>query len=136
MRRKDRCEPGRYPVARLAEVRTVRGFDEIYTAPHFGFRDAEDYYHRASAMRVVDRIRLPALIITAADDPFVPVGLFRNAALTANPHVRLIVTPHGGHCGFIEDASDGYDGYWAERTIVQFATEVTRTPSVPAQAPR
>ena len=104
MRRKESCTPGRFPVQRLAEVRSVRGFDEIFTAPHFGFRDAEDYYHRASAMRVVDRIRVPALIITAEDDPFVPVEPFTIPAITANPRITLIVTPHGGHCGFVEAA--------------------------------
>ncbi|MGB2713763.1 MAG: alpha/beta fold hydrolase [Vicinamibacterales bacterium] len=135
MRRKHQCEPGRYPVERLGEVRSVRGFDEIYTAPHFGFRDAEDYYHRASAMRVVDRIRVPALVISAADDPFVPVEIFRNSALTRNPNIHLVVTEHGGHCGFVEQASEGYDGYWAEHRIVQFAREVTAVPSLPTPAP-
>jgi predicted alpha/beta-fold hydrolase len=121
MRRKDACTPGRFPVHRLADVRSVRGFDEIYTAPHFGFRDAEDYYHRASAMRVIDRIRVPALVITAEDDPFVPIEPFRSLAITSNPCIELIVTPHGGHCGFVEAPSDGSDGYWAERAIVEFA---------------
>lgn len=134
LRRKHQCEPGRYPVERLAEVRSVRGFDEIYTAPHFGFRDAEDYYHRASAMRVVDRVRVPALVISAADDPFVPVEIFRNAALRRNANIRLVVTEHGGHCGFVEDASEGYDGYWAERSIVRFAREVTKVSMLPARA--
>jgi predicted alpha/beta-fold hydrolase len=124
MRRKDRSVPGRFPVDRLGEIHTVRRFDEIFTAPHFGFRDAEDYYHRASAMRVIDRIRVPALVITAADDPFVPVEAFRAAALTSNPRIRLVVTQHGGHCGFVEPASDESDGYWAERTIVRFAQDM------------
>jgi predicted alpha/beta-fold hydrolase len=121
MRRKDSCTPGRFPLHRLADIRSVRAFDEIFTAPHFGFRDAEDYYHRASAMRVVDRIRVPALIITAEDDPFVPIEPFRSPAIAGNPCIELIVTRHGGHCGFIEAPSDESDGYWAERTIVEFA---------------
>jgi predicted alpha/beta-fold hydrolase len=129
MRRKHACEPGRYPIERLADVRSVRGFDEIYTAPHFGFRDADDYYHRASAMRVIERVALPALIITAADDPFVPAEIFRDAALARNRNIRLIVTRHGGHCGFVEDASDGYDGYWAERQIIEFARGILRPTS-------
>jgi uncharacterized protein len=132
MRRKDQCTPGRFPVGRLAEIRTVRAFDEIFTAPHFGFRDAEDYYRRASAMRVIDRIRVPALIITAEDDPFVPIAPFRSAALTENPHIRLIATPHGGHCGFVEAKTAGSDGYWAERTIVEFATSVVAQAFRPA----
>jgi predicted alpha/beta-fold hydrolase len=121
MRRKNAAYPGRFPINRLAEVRTVRQFDEFFTAPHFGFNGASDYYHRASAMRVIDRIRVPALIITAEDDPFVPVGPFRDPCLAANPHITLIVTRHGGHCGFVSDATGVDDGYWAERQIVDFA---------------
>jgi predicted alpha/beta-fold hydrolase len=121
MRRKGILYPGRFPLARLAEVRTVRQFDELFTAPHFGFDDADDYYHRASAMRVIDRIRVPALIISAEDDPFVPAALFRDPRVASNPLVRLIVTPHGGHCGFAADATATDDGYWAERQIVDFA---------------
>ena len=126
MRRKAATHPGRFPIERLADVRTVRQFDELFTAPHFGFQGADDYYHRASAMRVIDRIRVPALIITAEDDPFVPVGPFRDPRLAANPHITLIVTRHGGHCGFVSDASATDDGYWAETQIVEFAEEALR----------
>ena len=125
MRRKARCFPGRFPIERLRHVHTVRAFDEIFTAPHFGFTSAEDYYHRASAMRVVHQIRVPALVITAADDPFVPVEPFREPALTGTGHIRLVVTRHGGHCAFLDAPADGSDGYWAERAIVGFAGEVT-----------
>jgi predicted alpha/beta-fold hydrolase len=109
----------------------VRDFDEVYTAPHFGFRDAEDYYHRASAMRVVDRIRVPTLIITAEDDPFVPAAPFRDPRTAGNPHLQIAVTRHGGHCGFLTDARNGEDGYWAESRIVAFATAVAGAPHVP-----
>jgi uncharacterized protein len=137
MRRKDRCTPGRFLIDRLSEIRTVRRFDEIFTAPHFGFEDAEDYYHRASAMRVIHRISVPALVIVAEDDPFVPVEPFRDAALAHNQRIELIVTPHGGHCGFLEAESAASDGYWAERTIVSFAARVAAgfTPRVPHRRP-
>lgn len=124
MRRKDQYFPGRFPMDRLPGVRTVRQFDAAFTAPHFGFASAEDYYHRASAMRVIDRIAVPALILAAEDDPFVPVESFRQQRLGANPHIQLLLTSHGGHCGFLEAASNGHDGYWAERTIVDFAQDV------------
>ncbi len=122
MRRKARLHPGRYSLGPLRRIRTVRQFDELYTAPHFGFAGASDYYHRASAMRVIDRIRVPALVITAEDDPFVPVEPFRDPRLTGNPNIRLIVTRHGGHCGFIGVPDNGDDGYWAEHQIVRFAS--------------
>lgn len=125
MRRKSLTHPDLFTVNGLRAIRTVRQFDEAYTAPHFGFEGASDYYHRASAMRVVDRIRVPALVITAEDDPFVPVTPFRDPSLTSNPNIELIVTRHGGHCGFVTADAAGDDGYWAERRIVEFANRVT-----------
>lgn len=121
IRRKARLFPGRYPLNGLRRIKTVRAFDEAFTAPHHGFRDAHDYYHRASALRVIDRIRVPTLIITADDDPFVPTDPFRDPAVTSNRAVTVVITTGGGHCGFVSESS-GHDddGYWAERTVVEF----------------
>ena len=101
IRRKERIRPGLFDLARLASVRTVREFDEVYTAPYFGFRSAEDYYYRASSLRIIDRISVPALVITAEDDPFVPSQPFHDPKLTGNPHIDLRICEHGGHCGFV-----------------------------------
>jgi predicted alpha/beta-fold hydrolase len=120
MRRKERVRPGLFDLSRLDRIRTVREFDEVYTAPHFGFAGAEDYYHRASAMRVADRIAIPALIITARDDPFVPFEPFLDPRVVGNPHITLFVCRHGGHCGLVGPRAPGDDGYWAERQIVEF----------------
>ena len=128
MRRKDACHPGGFDLSRLGSIRTVREFDDVYTAPYFGFNGAEDYYHRASAMRVVDRIRVPALIITSEDDPFVPSEPFRSPAVTSNPKIEVVITAHGGHCAFLADRSADSDGYWAEDRIVEFAEAHTGTP--------
>jgi predicted alpha/beta-fold hydrolase len=125
MRRKDSCFPGRFPIGQLPAIRTVRQFDAVFTAPHFGFESAEDYYHRASALRVADRIRVPALIITAEDDPFVPTPPFHDPKLAGNPNVQVVITRYGGHCGFLEAAQNGSDGYWAERQVVGFAEKLT-----------
>ena len=122
MRRKAAAFPGSFSLDPLKRIWTVRQFDEAYTAPHHGFRDAADYYHRASALRVIDRIRVPALIISAEDDPFVPVSTFRDPSVTSNPNIAVVVTPHGGHCAYIERGDDAYDGYWAEREVVRFAS--------------
>ena len=120
MRRKDRLRPGVFDLSSLRSVRTVREFDERFTAPHFGFRSASDYYHRASAMRVIDRIQVPTLVITAEDDPFVPSQPFRDPRLTSNGHIDLRVCRFGGHCGFIAEPSGEDDGYWAETQIIDF----------------
>jgi predicted alpha/beta-fold hydrolase len=121
MKRKGRLQPGVWDLRSLDRIRTVREFDDVYTAPSFGFAGAEDYYHRASAMRVIDRVRLPTLIITAEDDPFVPSQPFHDPKVTGNPAITLCVCRHGGHCGFVGPRHNGSDGYWAEDQIVEFA---------------
>ena len=123
MRRKNLTHPGRFAMEHLAGVWTVRAFDEAYTAPFFGFAGATDYYHRASALRVVDRITVPALIITAQDDPFVPTDPFRDPALTGESQYhpgrhatrRTLRVRRPG----VRDS----DGYWAEEQIVEFALQ-------------
>jgi predicted alpha/beta-fold hydrolase len=147
MRRKVAAFPGEFSLDPLRRIWTVRQFDNAYTAPNHGFRDAADYYYRASALRVADRIRVPALIITAEDDPFVPTSTFRDPAVTSNRNITVVITPHGGHCAYVERAEGAYDGYWAEREIVRFvdyqfrrardaASAVSRTPapSLPLRA--
>ena len=126
MRRKETFRRGAFDLAGLRAIKTVRAFDDAYTAPYFGFRSAEDYYHRASAMRVVDRIGVPALVISAEDDPFVPPQPFRDPKVTGNPHIELRLTAHGGHCGFVGVRSAEDDGYWAENEIVDFVARHTR----------
>jgi predicted alpha/beta-fold hydrolase len=123
MRRKASAFPGKWPLDALPPIRSIREFDEAYTAPHHGFRDAADYYHRASAIRVIEQISLPALIITAADDPFVPPGPFTDPAVVGNSNITVKVTAHGGHCGFVEESKGDYDGYWAERELIAFITK-------------
>ncbi len=122
LRYKARLFPARYDAGRLRGVWTLRAFDNRITAPYCGFRDADDYYDRASASHVVDRIAVPTLIIHALDDPFIRLLPETRARLLANPHVKLVETSHGGHCAFIA-AADGYDGRWAEREVVEFVAQ-------------
>ena len=122
-RRKAALFPERYQVNGLGWLSSIREFDDRITAPHSGFRDAEDYYFRAAAARVLDRIRVPTLIVHAADDPFVRLTAETRAKISANPAISFIETEHGGHCAFLA-AQDGYDGRWAERQIVRFVQQV------------
>jgi predicted alpha/beta-fold hydrolase len=71
-------------------------------------------------MRVIDRISVPTLIISAADDPFVPPTPFLDSTVSGNPHITVALPEHGGHCGFVEERAGTYDGYWAEREVVDF----------------
>jgi predicted alpha/beta-fold hydrolase len=122
MRRKERHFPGLFNLDGLWKVWSIRTFDDRYTAPHHGYQGAGDYYRRASAMRVIDRVARPALILSAADDPFVPPHIFDAPEVANNPSITTVITPSGGHCAFVEpdDAAASYDGYFAERTVVDF----------------
>jgi len=125
MRRKALAWPGAFDLAPLDRIWSIRAFDEQYTAPFHGFDGASDYYHRASAMRVLDRIRIPALILTAEDDPFVPGDQFRSAAVRDNAFITVRIEPHGGHCGFISRHT-GPAQYWAEASAAQFLESAFR----------
>jgi len=123
MRRKVQIWPGAFDLAPLGRIFSIRKFDEVYTAPHHGFAGASDYYYKASALRVVDRIRIPALVLTADDDPFVPGDQFRAPDWPANPHITVRIETHGGHCGFIGESGEGRDAYWAEASAMAFLAD-------------
>ncbi len=100
-------------------IGTVRDFDDVITARYCGFADASDYYARSSAARVISEIRVPTLIITSKDDPFVPFEPFQNPAIHANARITLIATEHGGHCAYISKEK-GSERFWAEARIVEY----------------
>jgi len=99
--------------------RTIREFDDVITARYCGFENAQDYYARAGAYRVIKKIALPTLLIHAIDDPFIRLLPETRASIVANPHITLLETAHGGHCAFLAQPN-GYDGRWAERQIMHF----------------
>ena len=119
MRRKAALWPGRFDLTPLSRIWTIRAFDDQYTAPLNGFGDATNYYRQASARRVVERIQVPALVLGAADDPFVPPFQLQDAALRDHPYLTIRVESHGGHCGFVSVPSHD-DGYWAETSALAF----------------
>jgi uncharacterized protein len=101
---------------------SLRQFDDKITALYSGFAGADDYYNRAAAARVLDRIAVPTLVLHALDDPFVRITEESCDKMRANPNIMLITSEHGGHCAFLSqpDADSGYDGYWAEHTLLRF----------------
>lgn len=126
--RKRSLFPHRYRENGLGPIRTVREFDEAIIAPEFGYRDADDYYEQASAKRVAADIRVPMLLITAQDDPFVPYASFLAARIGENPAIRFVPTRRGGHCGFISKHS-GAERFWAEERVVEFCEAIWKTKS-------
>jgi uncharacterized protein len=121
-RRKAVLFPRAYDRNRAAGIRSLREFDDRITALYSGFTGADDYYNRAAAARVLDRIAVPTLILHALDDPFVRLTAESREKINANPNITLMESDHGGHCAFLAqpDETCGYDGYWAEHTLLRF----------------
>jgi len=122
LRAKARLFPGVYDTSRLRGVLSLRDFDDKITAYYCGFEGASDYYARAAAANVVDRIAVPALILHAANDPFIRILPETRQKILSNPNITFVQTDDGGHCSFLADPN-GYDGRWAERQVVEFLRE-------------
>ena len=127
LRRKARFFPDTFDVARLRGISTLRQFDDRITAHYCGFAGADDYYARAAASNVVDRIAVPTLIIHAANDPFIRMLPETLRRVAANPNITYVETDDGGHCAFLAERSvagrngdPADDGRWAEREVVEF----------------
>lgn len=113
VRRVRRVRPVAGPPARVWRVFGVRAFDQAFTAPDAGYPDAESYYRGASAGPLVRGIRVPALVLTSRNDPFVPVASVTR--FLGSPGVEGAVTDRGGHVGFWHR---GKPRFWAAGAVL------------------
>lgn len=123
MRRKAKLFPHLAEMSRVERIRTIYEFDDIVTAPHFGYGRADDYYRLASSAPLLRRIRVPTLVIQAVDDPLIPFAAFQSSGIEQNPALTLIATRHGGHTGFLTTRrahSGDLDCYWAESRMIDY----------------
>ncbi|HET7232222.1 MAG TPA: alpha/beta fold hydrolase [Longimicrobium sp.] len=104
---------------RVLASKTFREFDDAATARLHGFRDVDDYYGSSSSGQFLPRIRVPTLLVHAADDPFVPEDAIPRDAIRANPALTAAIVPHGGHVGFIA-GQPGRPAFWAEAEAARF----------------
>lgn len=122
LRAKVREKATRFPDAldldKLDRMRTFAEFDDRYTGPIHGFKNANDYWTQCSCLSGLSRITVPTLLINALDDPFLSPECFPHEAAQTNPYLILKTPQHGGHLGFVEfnKASE----YWSERQVVSF----------------
>lgn len=127
LRRKVVAKRTRFPdlpdARTLAAVRTLWDFDDRVTAPVHGFRDAADYYARSSSLGYLARVRLPTLLLSAVDDPFLPPAVLDEVRAVAYANLALHVefTPRGGHVGFVHGRAPWRAEYYAERRTFAFA---------------
>lgn len=112
--------PGLFDGERLRRARTMREFDDVFTAPLHGFRDVDDYWTRASSKPVLGAIGVPTLLINALDDPFMPASVLPGPA-EVSAQVQLEYPARGGHVGFVSGALPGDSGWPARRIAAFFA---------------
>ena len=113
--------PDAFDAARVRKARTLFDFDDAVTAAVHGFKDAPDYYTQSSSGHFVQNVRIPLLLLSAKDDPFIPAESLPKAV---PPNVTLEVHEKGGHLGFVEQPL----GFYAERRAIEFLAEKLGTP--------
>lgn len=118
IRVKDRMFPGSLDLTGLSRVRTFQEFDDRYTAPIHGFRDAADYWERNSCRRFMAGIRVPTLLINARNDPFLGPDCYPEAEAAASEWLHLETPATGGHVGFPSFGNGGE--YWSETRASEF----------------
>jgi uncharacterized protein len=114
--------PDRLKASESRKIRTLRAFDDLYTAPIHGFLDAIDYWKKSSAKQFLDQIRVPTLLLNARDDPFLTKESFPFSAAQENPHLFLETPQSGGHIGFITSIQNVTP--WHEQRALEFLTDL------------
>lgn len=107
--------------SKLTRIKTLTEFDDAYTAPLHGFRDAKDYYEQCSSIRFVKSIQTPTLIINTSNDPFLSQECFPAALLENHSYVKLEILSRGGHVGFTQFNKNGL--YWSEQRALEFLSD-------------
>ena len=124
-REKAKLFPDLAPADAIEGLRTLADFDNLITGPLHGYRDADDYYSRASSLPVLKDIRLNTLLLSAADDPMLPPEVLDEvrAIARSNPALHLEFTVRGGHAGFIAGSIPWRPFYYAEYRACEFIAE-------------
>jgi len=117
---KARKLPGIDPV-RVRSARTLFEFDEAVTGPVHGFKGAEEYWARCSSGPYVARVRVPLLLLSAEDDPFIPPSCLPREAASTSSCVTLETYPAGGHLGFV--SGPYLPRFWAESRVAEYLAE-------------
>ncbi len=116
---KHKLYPEHINLTDLHKMKSFRAFDDCYTAPWHGFKNAEDYWENCSATQFIQGIRIPTLLINAKNDPFLPESCYPYQQALQSDYLHLETPNSGGHVGFISFNRSGT--YWSEQRAVEFA---------------
>ncbi len=122
IRAKSMMMPDALTMEHFSQIKTLTDFDDLYTAPLHGFKDAITYYKDSSALRFLESIKAPTLIVNAKNDPFLSEECYPEQFAGAHEFVLLETPAEGGHCGFPEYNEEGL--YWSEKRALAFAEKL------------
>ncbi|WPP50529.1 YheT family hydrolase [Catalinimonas niigatensis] len=105
----------------FSKIRNLKDFDDFYTAPLHGFKDAMEYYTHCSSLYYLNAIRIPTLIVNAQNDPFLSDKCYPADLLKDHAFVHLETPASGGHVGFMPRGAAADDNYWSEERATAFA---------------
>lgn len=108
--------PTQISIKGIHQIKNFKAFDDAYTAPLHGFKDAEEYWNKCSSMNTLHTINVPTLLINAKNDPFLSASCFPYDEVVDHPFVHAIFSPYGGHAGFMLNAKIN----WAEPIVHSF----------------
>jgi len=120
LRTKHKLLEDKFPLNGINTIKDLRTFDNIYTGPLHGFKNASDYYAKSSALFFIDDITTPTLVVNAINDPFLPNECYPTNQLKNHKHIWFETPVHGGHVGFMPSTKDG--SYWSERRAYEFTS--------------
>jgi len=106
----------------IEKITKFAPFDDRYTAPLHGFKDAADYYRSCSSRQFLQSIQVPCLMVQALDDPFLSSTCYPLEEAEASPYLCLEIPEFGGHVGFWGDVRDRH--YWSERRTAEFLNDL------------
>jgi uncharacterized protein len=118
--------PGLLDPKEVVRMRSFAHFDDRVTAPIHGFRNARDYWTRASAAPWLNEIRRPTLLLSACDDPFLPAACLPYDAVAGSVWLSADFTPYGGHVGFVEGMWPGAATYWVDQRVMGYLDSIIR----------
>ncbi|PSS11245.1 Embryogenesis-associated protein [Actinidia chinensis var. chinensis] len=117
---------GEYDIQATANAKSVREFDEGLTRVSFGFKSVDDYYSNSSSSDSIKHVRTPLLCIQAANDPIAPARGIPRKDIQENPNCLLIVTPKGGHLGWVAGSEAPLGAPWTDPLVMDFLEYLER----------
>lgn len=114
--------PDKISTEHFKKIKTLKDFDDYYTAPLHGFEDAEDYYEKSSSLYFLEKIQIPTLIVNAQNDPFLAPECFPYLLIQNLSNIYFETPKTGGHCGFAPADKNGH--FWSEKRAWEFLSDI------------